>query len=72
MNQRGTSQRRYESVMARRALTRRGGAFYIEYDEDSQAYCIFHTETEGFAYASFSDREEADAVATQMNVILRR
>ena len=40
------------------------GEYYAEYDEDSGMWCVFHTDLRsGFAYASFSCQDEAEAEA---------
>ncbi len=47
--------------------TKNVGEFFVELDEDSNSYCIFHTEGEGHAYASYADEQEAKDNADEMN-----
>ena len=44
------------------------GEYFVDYDEDSNSYCIFHTDIKtGFAYKSFASEEEAERVCKEMN-----
>lgn len=43
------------------------GEFYFEYDEATSSYCVFHTDTDGKAYGSFSDELEAKDYTNQRN-----
>lgn len=40
--------------------------FYADYDENSQLYCVFGTET-GKAYSSYASQEEAEEDAKKRN-----
>lgn len=42
------------------------GEFYADYDEETGTYCVFHTEGNR-AFASFTDKDEAESVAAEMN-----
>ena len=44
------------------------GEYFVEYDEESTFWCIFHTDKkQGFAYKSFASPEEAERKAEEMN-----
>ena len=48
------------------------GEFYTEYDNDSAAWCVFHTDDihgrpSGFAFGCYSSREEAEADVERRN-----
>jgi len=44
------------------------GYYFAEYDEESGAYCVFHTDIKsGFAYASYSTMMEAERDADSRN-----
>ena len=48
---------------------RKGNKFeftYVEWDEDAAAHCVFGKDS-GFAYASFSDKGEADTHSKDHN-----
>lgn len=47
------------------------GEYYADYDDETGTYCVFHTENNR-AFASFSDKEEAENVAAEMNSSLPR
>ena len=42
------------------------GEYYVDYDEDSASYCVFHTEGPK-AYSSWSDESEAQKDADKRN-----
>lgn len=36
------------------------GEYFVDYDEESGAYCVFHTDFKtGFAFASYASEQEA-------------
>lgn len=42
--------------------------FYSDYDENTNIYCVFHTDMpDGFAYASYASEEEAEKNAIERN-----
>ena len=43
----------------------RTGDFYVDYDEDVEAYVVFGTES-AFAYATFMDEDEAEEYASNL------
>lgn len=47
------------------------GEFYSEWDEDSQMYCVFGSES-GFCYATYAGKEEAEEEAQRMNIALNK
>jgi hypothetical protein len=46
------------------------GEYFVEYDEESTFWCIFHTDKKpGHVYKSFTSKEEAEWKAEEMNKI---
>lgn len=43
------------------------GEFYSDFDEGTSLWCVFHTETAGFAFASYTAKTDADEEATRLN-----
>lgn len=48
------------------------GEYYVEWDEVSASYCVFHTDDvgrfkSGHAFASFASKEEAEREAARRN-----
>jgi len=44
------------------------GEYFVDYDEESGSYCIFHTDYKtGFAFASYANKEEAEKNAKERN-----
>lgn len=41
------------------------GSYYVDFDEDTNAWCVFGSES-GFAYANFVDKEDAQTFLTNM------
>lgn len=45
----------------------KNGEWYYEWDENTQLYCVFHTESSK-AYATYSSEKDADVDAKQRNI----
>jgi len=44
------------------------GKYFVDYDEESGSYCIFHTDYKiGFAFASYASEQEAEKNAKERN-----
>jgi len=44
------------------------GEYFVDYDEESGSYCIFHTDYKtGFAFASYASEQEAEKNAKERN-----
>ncbi len=43
------------------------GEFYAEYDRNSEMWCVFHTESDGFCYETHLDERSAQEGAKQKN-----
>ena len=43
------------------------GEYYADYDADTESYCVFNINTDGFAYASLMSPEEAERNANERN-----
>lgn len=44
------------------------GKFFADYDEDTDSWCVFHTDYKtGFAFSSWATREQAEQDAKERN-----
>ena len=43
------------------------GEYFVEYDEDSQCWGIFHTDSGPRCYSLYASKLEAEAMAREMN-----
>jgi len=44
------------------------GEYYVDHDKKTDTWCVFHTDKgEGKAFASFTDKKEAEKKAKEMN-----
>jgi hypothetical protein len=44
------------------------GEYFVDYDENSSSWCVFHTDIKtGFAYGSYSTKEEAEKNVAERN-----
>jgi len=43
------------------------GEYYVDYDQDSVCWGVFHREKGGFCFALFANREEAEEHAMNLN-----
>jgi hypothetical protein len=41
--------------------------YYADYDEDTALWCVFHTEKDDFAFATFADEQSAKDKAAEYN-----
>ncbi len=47
------------------------GEFYAEYDDDSGMFCVFHTDVDSHAFASYAGKRDATSCADAMNKVAK-